>query len=147
MDCGIESERAPAAAVASAGHRRRNNDRAVGLFVAGGDVQRVQAMHVNESLIIGGWQWFLRPCHKVKRASGGLDDRRADNTNLVFPERRAAADIGGREGGDPGCRVNENGVPKWSGVGSQVAIGIEGIDAVMLGGNEHDIVSALARNG
>ncbi len=107
----------------------------------------MQAMHLNESLIIGGWQWFPGPCHKVKRAEGDVDDRRADDANLVFPERRTAADIAGRDGGDPCCRVYENVVPKRSGVWSQVAIGIEGIDAVMLGGDEHDIVRALAWNG
>ena len=107
----------------------------------------MQAMHLNESLIIGGWQWFPGPCHKVKRAECDVDNRRADDANLVFPERRTAADIAGRDGGDPCCRVYENVVPKRSGVWSQVAIGIEGIDAVMLGGDEHDIVRALAWNG
>src|SRR5262249_9063559 len=57
--------------------------------------------------------------------------------------------LGGGDGGDPGRRVNETALPEQAVVGRAAGpgVGVEGVDAVVLGGGEDDVERALAGDG
>src|SRR5581483_465160 len=88
---------------------------------------------------------FVREDIEIDRARSWIDDRRAGDAHFrrqVMVSAIAVAEVVvGHDGGNA-----EVGVPEQSAVWSCVGVGIEGIDAVVLGGHENRVDRALAGN-
>ena len=138
---GVEGNLAPDAPVASSRNRRRDDDRARGLFRAGGDVERVQAMDEDAA--------FLRVRFDVHGSGCRVNDRSAGDPNLRnqvgAADVRAAADRGGA-GGCAVRRVNQAGLPQRARVRSRIVVSVKRVHAVAFCGYENNVVRPFARD-
>src|SRR5262249_38960832 len=102
-----------------------------GPVLAGGDVEGVEPLHV----VGGAGDDLLGLDHDVHRVGGAVDDRRPGDADLGHDV--AGNDVGLGDRGDPVGRVDEGALPELA-----AAVAVEGVDAVVLGGREDDVVRA-----
>ncbi len=113
------------------------------LLGAGGDVEGVEPVHVARPV---GRDLFGQGLD-VERAGCGVDHRRRGDPDLGREVVRAH--IAGRDGchDDPGGRVGEKAdLPERIGIGTRGVVRVEGVHAVVLGGDEHHLAGALPRD-
>src|SRR5262249_1165011 len=124
------------AAVQAADGGVPNGHNAVGgPVLAGGDVEGVEALHVVGNAV----DHLLGLDHDVHRVGRAVDDRRPGDADLGHDV--PGNDVGLGDRGDPAGRVDETALPELA-----AAVSVEGVDAVVLRGREHDVVCA-ARDG
>src|SRR5262249_27212881 len=101
------------------------------LFSAGGEVQGVQLLHVVDAPVAPAH--FLSLDHLVERAGGGVDLPRAGDADFREKVWGREFRVGGR--GDAVGRVDVAVVPELG-----AGVRVEGVDAVMLRGDEGNVV-------
>ena len=121
---------------APAGDGRVDQNRPAEFLGPGRDVERVEGVGVHgtsggDRLGLGG---------DVERAGGRVDNGRAGDADLGG--QVTLPGLSRRDGGDALRRVDEAIVPE-RGAGF---VGVEGVDTVVLGGDEDDVVNSLARD-
>ncbi len=132
----VEFEHPAGAAVPITGNRRRQKHRPTEFFGSRRNVECVQAGEVDAIL------FYLS--HQIYRVGRRVDDRGACNTHLR--NQVGFAHVAGRHrccccsGGNAMCGIQQRYLPQGLAVGPEVAVGVERIHAVVLGGYEHHIV-------
>src|SRR5262249_46543313 len=101
--------------------------------VAGGDVQGVELLHV----VGGAADDLLGLDHDVHGVGRAVNDRRPGDADLGHDVAGNDVRLGDR--GDAVGRVDETALPELP-----AAVAVEGVDAVVLGGGEDDVVRAAA---
>ena len=125
--------------VARSEHARLDDERAAGPLGAVTNVERVQPLDERAVLLGAG--------DEVHRLRQRVDDRRAADADVAgeVPVGAAGlADVGPEYGNDAGCRVRVVDVPERC--RRRGIVGVEGIDAVVVGGDVDDIPDAETRN-
>src|SRR4029077_7026081 len=115
--------------------RGTNGDWPAELFRTCDEIERMQLLPENPFAVFG----FAGAGESVKCFARQIDHRCGGDTNVRLNERAKNVAIG--NGGDIFLRVDKTYLPKRLG-GSR--IGVEGVDAVFFGGDEDDVVRALA---
>ena len=128
-DSGLELAAHLAGRIRNAADRCRT----VGFFLAGGDVEGMNAGNV---VGIGGGA-FGRARNKVHRVGREIDDWCARDAEIGIDRARILVSKAWDR--RDGRAVDEAGVPERVGI-ERLAIGVEGIDAVGFGNDVHDIV-------
>jgi diguanylate cyclase (GGDEF)-like protein len=108
-------------------------DRSAEFFNARGDGERMQALHVARA--------FLGPGQNIQGAGVTVDNRSRSDADLGLYE--GALDGLSRNGGDAAAGVQETSSPERRG---RAPGGIEGIDAIVLGGGKYHVVLSVAGN-
>jgi hypothetical protein len=134
----LRAERDDGAAVAGARDGCSDLDRPTELLVSGGQVEGMQPLVIGGS----GPDALLGHGYQVEGVGGRVDDRSAGDADLRGD--LVAANIRGQDDVDVGAGVDEARVP--DGVGGTQAVGVEGVDAIVLRGDEYEVMDALARN-
>jgi len=130
----VEGDLAVGGAVAFAGDGCGDGDGAVGAFASGGDVEGVEFL--DEGAVLFGAD------QDVHGFGGGVDD--GGWRDAYFGKDEGALYVAVGEGGGAVCRVEEAGVPER---GVVRAVGVEGVDAVVLGGGEDYVALAEVGDG
>ena len=89
---------------------------------------------------------FQGGANEVHGVCGRINDRRSRDPNKRIDVGGAQVAVGdcGRAAGCAVGRVEKRDLPEWSGVGAAVVVGVEGVDAVVFGSDEDDVVGAFA---
>ncbi len=131
----------PRAAVAVAGDGAGQLNGTAEFFRAAGDVECVKALEI-AAVFFGGADEIHRVRGRVDDGSAGDADDRGDvgGADVALRDGCCAARraVGGGE---------HAGFPERIRVGAAVGVGIEGIDGVIFGSNEDDVVRAAAGDG
>ena len=125
------------APVAGADDARLNDDRAARTLAAVANVERVQPLDERAVLFGAG--------DEIHRLRQRVDDRRAADPDVVGEVPVGAArltDVGARHGHDAGGRVRVVDVPERR--RRRGIVGVEGIHAVVVGGDVDDVANAEA---
>ena len=126
--------------VARARHACLNDTRPAEFLRAARDVQRVQPMNISHHV----GHHFSGFGLDVDGAGNRINDRRAGDAD--FRHEVAATHIAAGNGRDARRRVDEADLPQRRGIGARVAVGVERIHAVVLGGDIEHVVGAFAGN-
>src|SRR5216684_3534322 len=133
----IEVDAAAGLTGAFACDRSLDFDRAAELFRAGGYRERVQPLF--EIVGLKNAFAFLGSRENVKSSGLEVDDRSGSDSNLRGDEETAG--IAFRERGNTFAGIGETHVPERSGGSS---VGVEGVYAVVFGGDKENVVFAFA---
>src|SRR5207253_2158720 len=100
-------------------------------------VERVQPLHISGD----GIDNLFCDRDDIEGLRRRIDHRRTRNAN--FRIESTSTDVLARYCRDPGGRIDKADFPQRRRVRTDIAVSVEGIQAVMLGSYEHNIVRAL----